>query len=39
MERDDARLQDARAWLVKAELDLRAATHDRRLLRKGCGEM
>jgi HEPN domain-containing protein len=28
MEPDDARLQDARAWLLKAELDLRAATHD-----------
>jgi len=25
---DDARLQDARAWLAKAELDLKAATHE-----------
>lgn len=25
---DDARLQDARAWLSKAELDLKAATHE-----------
>jgi len=28
MEPDDARLQDTRAWLLKAELDLRAATHE-----------
>ena len=25
---DDARLQDARAWLAKAELDLKAAAHE-----------
>jgi HEPN domain-containing protein len=25
---DDARLQDARAWLSKAELDLKAAAHE-----------
>jgi HEPN domain-containing protein len=25
---DEARLQDARAWLSKAELDLKAATHE-----------
>ncbi len=25
---DDARLQDARVWLVKAELDLKAAAHE-----------
>jgi len=25
---DDARLQDVRAWLSKAELDLRAASHE-----------
>jgi HEPN domain-containing protein len=25
---DDVRLQDARAWLAKAELDLKAAAHE-----------
>jgi HEPN domain-containing protein len=28
MGRDDARLQDVRAWLSKAELDLKAAAHE-----------
>jgi len=28
MEPEDARLQDVRAWLSKAELDLRAAAHE-----------
>src|SRR5271157_1778754 len=28
MEPDEARLQDVRAWLAKAELDLRAAAHE-----------
>ena len=28
MPRDDARLQDVRAWLSKAELDLKAAAHE-----------
>ncbi len=28
MRPDDARLQDARAWLSKAELDLKAAAHE-----------
>src|SRR5271165_1106792 len=28
MRPEDARLQDARAWLSKAELDLRAAAHE-----------
>ncbi len=28
MQPDDARLQDARAWLSKAELDLKAAAHE-----------
>lgn len=25
---DDARIEDVRAWLRKAELDIRAAAHD-----------
>jgi hypothetical protein len=28
MQPDDARLQDVRAWLSKAELDLKAAAHE-----------
>lgn len=28
MEADDARLEDVRAWLSKAELDLKAAAHE-----------
>jgi len=28
MKPEDARLQDVRAWLAKAELDLRAAAHE-----------
>jgi HEPN domain-containing protein len=28
MEPEDARIEDVRAWLCKAELDLRAAVHD-----------
>jgi HEPN domain-containing protein len=28
MEPEDARLQDVRAWLVKAKLDLKAAAHE-----------
>ncbi|SPF35376.1 HEPN domain protein [Candidatus Sulfopaludibacter sp. SbA4] len=28
MELEDARLQDVRAWLTKAELDLKAAAHE-----------
>ena len=32
---DDARLQDARAWLAKAELDLKAAAHEMEAPEKG----
>lgn len=28
MEPEDARIEDVRAWLRKAELDLRAAAHE-----------
>jgi HEPN domain-containing protein len=35
MRPNDARLQDARAWLAKAELDLKAAAHEMEAPAKG----